>query len=214
MARGLDDRNELRSCGIEALAIAVRGPGHGLFLGSWVTSHVAGPSRPIESQNLLKCLFFFVGTVLLHLALSIWHTSPFGSNLANFVTGAIQFGGSVVSLLALPFGVVGFLVSRPLQSPRIRSVSGYLMIPPVLYLGAFMITRPLEHMLRERQLRAVVARGHQVVLALGDYERVHKKAPNELQDLVPAYLPVAPSTGMPAFPLFRYEREGAFQMDK
>jgi hypothetical protein len=158
----------------------------------------------VASTDLKRYFVFLLAAAMLQLGLAVWQTSRFATFDVSFVVQMLEFGIFLLGAVALPLGVILFALSAPLRSSGLRRAAGYLIVLPLFYVVSMILAEPVEAHLRNRQLRAVAARGNEVVSAISVYQRAHGKPPASLQDLVPQYIPSVPATGMATFPAFRY----------
>lgn len=143
-------------------------------------------------------LVLFALSSLAYFPFSHWvATTPIGTTL--FLWGQMFYGlALVVTLVALPVLLVRLCFRRA------RRASAFLLIVSGLYISCCMGGIILGHRTRMAGMHAFAERSQPLIDAIGSYERDHSVPPRSLQDLVPDYLPIVPSTGMMAYPTYRY----------
>lgn len=108
-----------------------------------------------------------------------------------------------VFCLFIAAGVV--LVAPVLMLFRSRRRSALIHLGmAVLFALSFAGGQLLRYVVWRHEVECVTARGEPLVRAVHAFEAKHGRPPESLDQLVPAYLPEVPPTGIGAFPDFRY----------
>ena len=102
------------------------------------------------------------------------------------------------AVLALPVLVVAIFFKRT------RFLALFLLLLAIVHFPCIMFGIVLGLPLRDAGMKSFVQRARPLVAAIHQYERDHASPPTSLDDLVPDYLPSVPTTGMGAYPEFRY----------
>jgi hypothetical protein len=105
------------------------------------------------------------------------------------------------ALVAVPAIFVG-LVGLAFQ--RVRRHSIVLALCSSAYLVAFVFSVRLGASIRIDAFHSLAERSKPLVAAIQSYERKHGHPPDSLKELVPEFIPAVPSTGMGAYPEYRY----------
>lgn len=112
----------------------------------------------------------------------------------DFVAGMIAFW----CVIMIPVSVYRLLGSKQ-RRPATRTLLSSIAYCVVFYFAmreAIKIRKDAFHALAERSML--------LVEAIEEYEKANNRPPPNLSALVPDYLPSVPSTGMGAYPLYRY----------
>jgi hypothetical protein len=133
-----------------------------------------------------------------------WMHSPFGFRALQAVE-ALSFFAFVLSL-GLP---IVFLIG--LFLPRSRRKAAVWLLAALVFPAAYRLGGHLAYPMGEKAFRAFVARPNPLPAAIRAYTTDRGAPPATLDDLVPGYLPAIPTTGLGAWPDYRYEpgTEGA-----
>ena len=105
------------------------------------------------------------------------------------------------ALAALPTILVALVA---LAFPRVRRYSAVLALCSVAYLVAFICSVQLGESVRMSAFHRLAKRSQPLVAAVRAFEQRHGRPPESLQALVPEFLPSVPSTGLGAYPEYRY----------
>ncbi len=105
---------------------------------------------------------------------------------------------AVVSVLSSPV----LLIAMLFESSR-RRACVLVVFALAGLVGAFGGAR-LGKLARMSGMRSFATRSEAVVAAIHRYERDHGESPSHLDSLVPTYLNTVPTTGMAAYPEYRY----------
>lgn len=87
---------------------------------------------------------------------------------------------------------------------RVRRCSAILGLCSVAYLVAFVFSVRLGESVRMSAFHRLAERSTPLVAAIHAFEQKHGRPPESLQALVPEFIPSVPSTGMGAYPEYRY----------
>ena len=151
----------------------------------------------MKSRELLLSIAFAVSAVG-YFPLSQWlTTTPVGTDFL--------LQSQIFYLLLLSVSVLGFpvlMVCLFFQRTRRRAL--ILLGLTAVYIPCCFIGVILGHKVRMNGMQAFTVRSQLLIAAIKDYERDHSKVPVSLEELVPKYLPRVPSTGMMAYPDYRY----------
>lgn len=104
----------------------------------------------------------------------------------------------LVAILSLPVLAVMLCLKR--TRPRARP----LLILAIVYIVCCLVGGRVARSVRRAGMHAATERAQPLVAAIERFERERGEPPKALEDLVPEYLPTVPSTGMMAYPKFRY----------
>jgi hypothetical protein len=94
------------------------------------------------------------------------------------------------------------LVTLPF--PRLRRYSAAIALGSAAYLAAYVASVRLGDHVRVSAFHRLAEHSKPLVAAVRAFERKHGHPPESLQALVPEFLPAVPSTGMGAYPHYRY----------
>jgi hypothetical protein len=123
--------------------------------------------------------------------------APHGS--ATFLWLMLVF--VIPALAAVPIILVALV---GLAFPRMRRYSAVLALCSVAYLVAFICSVRLGENVRMSAFQRLAERSKPLVAAVRAFEQKHGRPPESLQALVPEFLPSVPSTGLGAYPGYRY----------
>ena len=108
----------------------------------------------------------------------------------------------VVPLLAAVLAIPVLIICLFFQRTRRQSLS-FLMLS-VLFIPCCIGGIVLGDKTRKAGMQSFSQRSQSLITAINEYERDHSAPPQSLNDLVPDYIPAVPSTGMMAYPEYRY----------
>jgi len=124
-------------------------------------------------------------------------TTPVGTQL--FLWGQMIYGFPLmVAVLSTPVAIIGVFI------PRTRRQSLSLLAIFSLFVPCCIAGIIFGHKVRNAGMRTFAERSQSLIAAIQKYEQDHSAPPNSLQDLVPVYIPVVPTTGMMAYPEYGY----------
>ena len=143
-------------------------------------------------------LFAFAISAIWYFPFSQWiSTTPVGTSL--FLWGEIIYALPLIAAVpGIPILVICLLFQR------VRRRAAFLLVFAVLLIPCCVAGIVLGHKTRMVCMRAFAQRSQPLIGAIRKYELDHSMPPQSLNDLVPEYLPAVPSTGMMAYPEFRY----------
>lgn len=108
---------------------------------------------------------------------------------------------------AFLFALIGLIPALTLMFFRgARRTAGLVWIACIC---TFIFSVPgifLSERIRSQEFRKMAIRTKPLIKAIRRFEEEHGCAPAELEDLVPAYIARIPSTGIAAYPEYRYEK--------
>jgi len=108
--------------------------------------------------------------------------------------------------VAMAAVLVGLLVGLAAMVPsRSRRSGSVVILSTVVFLACFAVGDRAALAVRTGAFRDLATRLEAVIEAVGRFEAVHHRLPRDLSELVPHFLPDAPSTGMGGYPKLRYE---------
>lgn len=87
---------------------------------------------------------------------------------------------------------------------RTRQQSFFYLLISVLFIPCCIFGIILGQKTRTAGMESFAQRSQTLISAIDKYERDNSGPPQSLDDLVPEYIPAVPSTGMMAYPEFRY----------
>lgn len=147
-----------------------------------------------------------------HLVIALLMLSPFlpgpgtGSSRVNALFSFLQLL-SLPLLLLVPVGVLWYMRA---SSSRARLYSLLLWTLPVMLLVHCVWSAPCA---RERSRARAIARSEPLLHALAAYQAKYHRYPEELQELIPRFLPQLPSPWVLGIAGYVYEpHEGDFQV--
>ncbi|MCW5557110.1 MAG: hypothetical protein KIT22_04640 [Verrucomicrobiae bacterium] len=105
------------------------------------------------------------------------------------------------AMVAVPAFIVA-LVGLAFQ--RVRRYAIVLALCSLAYWVAFIFSLRLGESVRMRAFHRLAERSKPLVAAVHAYEQKHGRPPESLEALVPEFIPFVPSTGMGAYPEYRY----------
>ncbi|MFN7140928.1 MAG: hypothetical protein ACK4UN_16470 [Limisphaerales bacterium] len=91
-----------------------------------------------------------------------------------------------------------------LAFPRVSSHAAILAFCSAAYVIAFVAALRLGESIRMSAFHRLAERSQPLVAAIHEFEQKYGHPPESLQSLVPEFLPSVPSTGMAAYPEYRY----------
>lgn len=143
---------------------------------------------------------------LLIFAVSAIGYFPFSQWVSTTRVGtAIFLWGQTVYL----FPLMAAVLATPVLSVRLipkrtrRHAAFFLLLSLVLAISCT-VGIIIGQKVRIAGMRSFAKRSQSLIAAIEKYQRNHSALPRSLQDLVPDYLPEVPSTGMMAYPGYRY----------
>jgi hypothetical protein len=147
-------------------------------------------------HRLLTVLFAL--SAVIYIPFSQWVcTTQVGTTL--FLWWALIYGlALVVAILALPVLVVIILLKRD------RAQAPFWLALSILVVACCVTGIVLGGRARMSGMEALARRSQGLISAIRQYQRDHSAPPACLEDLVPHYLSEVPSTGMMAYPKYRY----------
>ena len=163
---------------------------------------------------IMLALYFSPLSILLGYALATHDLAPLWARLLDPGMRLI----TVICGVALAFAAGSIAVGAAIQAYREREALApmfyYALLFCVIYLLGYLCYPGLGFAwpLRRAGLEKSAVRARPLVAAIGKFQREKKRAPHNLQELVPRYLPAIPSTGMAVYPKFEYstrEQKGA-----
>jgi hypothetical protein len=125
-------------------------------------------------------------------------TTRVGTMLFLFFGMMVYLFPLMIAVPAIPFLVAGLIL------PRTRRASFFWLMLCLLFVVTCVTGIILGQRVRIAGMRAFAQRSRPLIAAISQYDRDHSAPPQSLDDLVPDYLPRIPSTGMMAYPEYRY----------
>ncbi|MBX7244117.1 MAG: hypothetical protein K1X53_01385 [Candidatus Sumerlaeaceae bacterium] len=110
------------------------------------------------------------------------------------------FGAAVLGAA----GLVGLCFRRVRRDCLILMLGGAVYL--LLAIPTFRPTIRLGNLIRMDGFRSAASRAEPLIAALWHYHGDHQKMPEDLNQLVPSYLPEIPATGLGLYPEFKYSR--------
>lgn len=104
----------------------------------------------------------------------------------------------LIFILAIPVLIFRLFYRQQRREALLTLLLGLAFIP------CFILGAHLGHKVRTAAMLAFTHRSQPLIAAIQKFERDHSAPPKVLTDLVPDYLPAVPSTGMMAYPNYRY----------
>ena len=143
-------------------------------------------------------LVIFAISALVYFPFSQWiSTTRIGT--AFFLWGQMIYGLPLMAaVLATP------ILAICLFFQRTRRQSSFFLIFAVLFIACCIGGIFLGDEIRMAGMQSFAQRSQSLITAINKYERDHSAPPRTLDDLVPDYIPAVPSTGMMAYPEYRY----------
>jgi hypothetical protein len=143
---------------------------------------------------LLVC----VTVPLVCLPLSQWAmVSPNG----NMFFASLTYLCVLLAVLAIPLFFVALI---GLCFRRFRSFSAISALCSGVYLIAYFVSPQMGDEIRMKAFHRLAERSKPLVDAIRAYEEKHGRPPDSLDALVPELIPSVPTTGMGAYPKYRY----------
>jgi hypothetical protein len=144
--------------------------------------------------------------LLVLLAISGIGYFPFSQWISTTRIGTTYFlWGQLYYGLALMAAVVAIpILSVTIFFKRSRPHSVFFLFLSILFVPCCIAGIILGRKTRMAGMESCGQRARPLITAIEQYERDHSTPPDSLHDLVPDYLPNVPSTGMMAYPEFRY----------
>jgi hypothetical protein len=152
----------------------------------------------LKRSHLLLLILFAVSPIVYFPFAQWFATTRFGSSLLLWGYW-IYIVGFVAALWGVPFSAWRLVVKKDN-----RFESGLLLAVSLLMIGSVFIGGMLGLQVRMVGMEACALRARPLIAAIEAYERDKSSPPTSLNSLVPIYLPAVPSTGMGAYPEFRY----------
>lgn len=150
-------------------------------------------------------------------AIATHDISPFWIRL--FPNGAFLFifPGIIIGIVAPIFVLISLGRAR-FQGAELKPIVGYaalmwffgwlifaLFLPPI---KLHQLKPQRLWPMRRAGLQQATTRAQPLIGAIEKFKRENKRLPANLQELVPAYIPAVPQTGMAAYPEFIYNNDG------
>ena len=110
----------------------------------------------------------------------------------------IYFLFLMAAILAIPVLVICLL------SPRTRQPSFFYLLISAVFIPCCIVGIMLGKKTRTVGMESFAQRSQALINAIKNYELDNNSPPPSLNDLVPNYIPTVPSTGMMAYPEYRY----------
>jgi hypothetical protein len=123
--------------------------------------------------------------------------APQGNGLFLWLTLIFVFP-ALAAVPAIPIALAGLFLRR------VRRYASILALCSVAYLLAFIVSLRLGESLRMSAFHRLAERSKPLVAAVRAFEQKHGRPPESLKALVPEFLPSVPSTGLGAYPEYRY----------
>jgi hypothetical protein len=143
-------------------------------------------------------LVFFAVSALAYFPFSQWiSTTRIGTTI--FLWGQLFYAlAMLAALVASPVLVVR------LFSGRERRATVFYLFVCFLLIACGVGGVRLGQRTRRAGMRSFTDRSQELISAIDAFEREHSAPPKSLDQLVPDYLPIVPSTGMMAYPEYTY----------
>lgn len=151
----------------------------------------------MKSRDRIQLVLFAISSIA-YFPFSEWlSTTSIGSSL--FLWGQIFY---LIPLMVAVLSMPVFIVCLCFPSTRPHSLN-YFLLSPLFILccigGIFLGQR-----IRKAGMESFAMRSLPLINAIKKYELDHSSPPASLNELVPNYLQAIPSTGMMAYPEYRY----------
>lgn len=131
-----------------------------------------------------------------------------------YVVSPIGLGGTYLLLLEMFFFflytviVLAVPVSLLFLFLRKTRRHGFTILASVLvYILIGFILLPLSSPIRMNGFHRLTERSEPLVSAIHHFVEKEGRPPDDLEELVPDYIPLVPKTGMPAYPTYQYSTE-------
>lgn len=163
-----------------------------------------------HKKSLVR-LMKYVGIALsLSILVNIWWIIVQLYAFSSFADeGIALFGMSLVWLLFLPLLVApfAFLVSLiGLIFKKTRKISTFFATFLLIFFITGLSSLIISGDIRGHELKKLINRSTVLIEAINNYEKKYNKAPEELGQLVPEFLPSVPTTGIGAYPEYEYTK--------
>ena len=143
-----------------------------------------------------------VAVAHLSVAWSTWH--PWGASESTLVVANVGFA----LLACLIVAAAGLALLAGLGKERADAAGSGGAYGAVIVVGIIAADIFLYWVMHDAGIRKITSRGDQIVAAIGRFEDDHGRAPDTLEQLVPAYIPAIPLTDTALCPEFSYGRDG------
>lgn len=151
----------------------------------------------ITRRDKIKFTIFALSAIL-YFPFSEWLAiARFGTSLLLWGQ-LIYFLPILIALFATPV-----LLFR-LSNDRTRRESFFYLLISLLLIACCISGIVLGKQIRMAGMRSFAIRSQSLIQAIENFERNNSSPPQSLEDLVPNYLSTIPSTGMMAYPKYRY----------
>lgn len=143
-------------------------------------------------------LAIFAGSALVYFPFSEWiSTTRIGTTL--FLWGQmIYLYPLLAAIVAIPVLFICLLFQRT------RRQSFFYLLICVVFIPCCIIGINFGKTIRMMGMESFAQRSQPLINAIKNYELDNSSPPQSLEDLVPGYIPAVPSTGMMAYPEYRY----------
>ncbi|HNO78180.1 MAG TPA: hypothetical protein PKN33_08985 [Phycisphaerae bacterium] len=138
-------------------------------------------------------MIFFITGLLVVLA-DWWSVTPNGSDIPKIAMDVLAGIGLAVIPLAAALCLFG----------RTRPMASKCLIACVLMFASIAISSPIGRRIRTDGFQKIADRGAPLVDGIKAFIQDKGEPPESLDDLVPDYLQSIPTTGMAAYPGYRY----------
>ena len=129
------------------------------------------------------------------------------SSLPSQIYSALLFATTFLYASAFLFAAVGLVPALTLMLFRgAHKTIGLIWIACVFTLLFAIVGTRLSNVIRMDEFKKLAIRTKPLISAIKEFEKEEGRAPKELEELVPNYIHEIPSTGITAYPQFRYEK--------
>lgn len=165
-------------------------------------------SIPVAVQNLFdRPLFTAIGIGIAIGFFPVVCELIVMSSLPGAISGWLCLLQMILFVFSFLFALLGLVPALTLMLFRgTRRTVGLVWIACVISLLFSLPGISLSHFVRLNGFRQMAERTKPLIAAIKRFEAERKAPPAELEDLVPKYIPQIPSTGIGAYPEYRYER--------
>jgi 4-amino-4-deoxy-L-arabinose transferase-like glycosyltransferase len=155
--------------------------------------------------------FILLGTISLAIIIinSFWVTIQWYamSSISNEETAFLLLTLSWILFIPLFFSPFLFAISLiGLIFRKIRKISGMITVFLLLFLITGIIAMSISGNIRHKALVQITQNSSELIKAIKNYELSQGNPPEKLEQLVPNFLISVPSTGIGAYPNYKYSR--------
>jgi hypothetical protein len=147
---------------------------------------------------------FLIAPILCAAIPLLWFPFAEYAAVSSWGNGGLLWAGMFFALPLLAAFCIFIAAPIALFFRRVRRIALVSLLCAVAYFAAFIIAVRIGERVRMQGFDRLAERSAPLVQAIRAYEQKKGRPPDALQLLVPEFIPSVPSTGMGAYPEYRY----------